>query len=340
MKKLFVGVLALFLLFGLCACGSAETPEKDQTQPTDPTDLTEPALAPNIMQREDPTGDDSMNILFVSNSTCYYFRDELYGLLTAAGYEDVTLALTYYSGCSIKKHYDWWKSGEANYEFRVCDKDGEHIYEGYSLEAALGFRNWDVISFDNNAGSFASGEIATSLANAEPYFGELFAGIKEQFPLSRFFWHEVWSNEIGYSLSFKMETVEQRTAVYNAKKGVAQIMADTYGLEIVPTGDAWEKVRDNQLITTPISGIPMDKFTLCTRVQSNALKDDFTHDGDMGGGQYLNACVWFEIITGESCLGNTFRPKYEYAGIDCSLSEEKIALLQNAAHEAVAELKK
>ena len=59
-------------------------------------------------------------------------------------------------------------------------------------------------------------------------------------------------------------------------------------------------------------------------------KGDYGHDGDIGGGQYLNACVWYEILTGNSCVGNTFRPSYE-------LSEEKIAVLQAAAHQAVAE---
>ena len=48
-----------------------------------------------------------MIVLFVSNSTCYYFTDELMGLLKAAGYENVTLALTYYSGCSVKCHHRW-----------------------------------------------------------------------------------------------------------------------------------------------------------------------------------------------------------------------------------------
>ena len=289
-------------------------------------------------EKGDPKGDDSMNVLFVSNSTCVYFPDELVGMLSAAGYKDIKLCGVYYSGCSIKQHHDWWKAKEAHYTFNVDGVNGRTSFKEYDLMAALNYCNWDVISFDNNARSFASGDVQISLGNAEPYFGQLFTFIKEQFPKTRFFWHEVWANEIGYSLAFKMETVEQRTQVYNAKKGVAKIMADTYGLEIVPTGDTWEKVRDNELITTPIPGIPMDRFTLCTRVQSNAMKDDFTHDGDMGGGQYLNACVWFEVLTGKSCVGNTFRPQYEFAGIDCSLSEEKIALLQNAAHEAVMEL--
>ena len=281
-----------------------------------------------------------MKVFFVSNSTCYYFTDELYGLLSAAGYEDVNLCLVYVSGCSLQQHHGFWKSGEGAYQFRVLNKNGLQIMEETSLESALRHLNWDIISFDNNARSFASGDVQTSLSNAEPYFGELYAAIKEQYPLSRYFWHEVWANEIGYSMAFKMETKEQRSQVHNAKKGVAQIMADTYGVEIVPTGDAWEKVRDLELFSTPVAGIPVDKFTLCTRVQNGQIKDDYSHDGDMGGGQYLNACVWFEIITGESCVGNSFRPKYEFLGVDCSLSEEKITILQNAAHEAVTELKK
>ena len=280
--------------------------------------------------------DDTLNVFFVSNSTCYYFTDELYGLLEAAGYQNVNLGLVYYSGCSIKQHYEWSQSGKSNYQFRVWDKEGLHVFENYSLDDALMAYDWDVISFDNNARSFASGDVQTSLANAEPYFGQLLAYIKNRVPDARYLWHEVWANEIGYSLAFNMETVEQRTAVWNAKRGVAQHMEKTYGVDVVPTGDAWEPVRDLPLFTTPVEGTGVEKFTLCSRVTAaGGFKDDFTHDGDIGGGQYLNACVWFEVLTGTSCLPNTYRPEYTLKGIDCSLSEEKIDVLKNAAHDAV-----
>lgn len=280
-----------------------------------------------------------MNVFFVSNSTCYYFTDALYGMLTAAGYENVTLALNYYSGCSIMKHYEWWKTKKAGYQLRVLDRDGLHITENVSLRDALQTKNWDFISFDNNARSFASGNVAISLSMAEPFFGKLYAQIKAQFPLAKFLWHEVWANEIGYNMAFEMKTAQQRTKVYEAKKGVALHMNKTYGVGIVPTGDAWEKVRDLPLFITPIDGLEIDRFTLCTRIQSGKLKDDFSHDGDIGGGQYLNACVWFEILTGQSCVGNAYRPVYTFNGRDCSLKEEKIGLLQQAAHAAVAECK-
>ena len=169
MKKIMIMLLVLSLF--LCACGGAETPETQDTKP----------VSTGIFP-ESPKEDTALNVFFVSNSTCYYFTDELYGLLNAAGYEDVTLALVYYDGCPLEKHYKWLQEGAANYEFRVLDKDGMHSYEGYGLEAALKTKNWDVISFDNSAKTFASGDVQTSLGNAEPYFGNLLAHIKPQFP--------------------------------------------------------------------------------------------------------------------------------------------------------------
>jgi len=338
-RKLLTAVLLVCLTVSLLAGCASQSAQQTQPQTQNTTIPESTGLPADIFQKSDPKEDKDLNVFFVSNSTCFYFTDELYGMLTAVGYENVNLTLVYYSGCSIQKHFEWWKTQMAGYQLRVLDKDGLHVTENVSLKDALQTKNWDVISFDNNARSFASGDVLTSLANAEPYFGKLYKDIKEQFPLTDFYWHEVWANEIGYNLAFEMKTVEQRTKVYEAKKGVALRMNETYGLKIVPTGDAWEKVRDLELFRTPIAGLAIDKFTLCTRVQAGKLKDDFTHDGDMGGGQYLNACVWFETLTGKSCIGNPFRPSYTFNGIDCSLTEEKITVLQNAAHSAVEELK-
>ena len=64
---------------------------------------------------------------------------------------------------------------------------------------------------------------------------------------------------------------------------------------------------------------------------------DGYHYGDIGGGQYLNACVWFEILTGKSCIGNPYRPLY-MDDPELSPSEELVLMLQKAAHEAVAKL--
>ena len=102
----------------------------------------------------------------------------------------------------------------------------------------------------------------------------------------------------------------------NAKITIAKEIKEKYSLPYIPTGQAWVEARYNPVINNQ----------LCLR---KAKPDDTSHDGDIGGGQYLNACVWFEMLTGQSCIGNSYRPDYE-------LSEAKIAILQQAAHNAVA----
>ena len=328
------------LLFGLLGCGAATQTESQPQQTsavTEPLETTVPAETKDS-NIDYPKEDEALNVLFVSNSTCNYFRDELLGMLEAAGYKDVNLCLTYYSGCRVEQHYQWWVNEEHNYDFRICSSQGTKHIEAYSLQWALDYADWDIISFDNSARTFGSGDVNTSFGFIEPYLGKLLEDIRAQQPNARYFWHEVWSNEVGYEISFVMSSVEQRTQVFNAKHGVMELVCDTYDMEPVPTGDAWEKVRDLPLFTESHSWSGLDRFTLCTRIEGGKLKDDFSHDGDVGGGQYLNACVWFEVITGRSCVGNTFRPTYTLDGHDRSLSEEQIAVLQQAAHEAVQEL--
>ena len=95
------------------------------------------------------------------------------------------------------------------------------------------------------------------------------------------------------------------------------------GLIRIPTGEAWRRVRDGGY------------DNLCARIGVNGGLGDNSHDGDTGGGQYLNACVWFEVLTHTSCIGNTYRPTY-IQGQVYTLSEDVVTALQEAAHAAVA----
>ena len=74
--------------------------------------------------------------------------------------------------------------------------------------------------------------------------------------------------------------------------------------------------------------------------QGIAVNGALAHDGDILGGQYLNACVWFEIITGINPIGNTYAPTYKYNGTTYELDSDITFLeLQEAAHQAVLDLR-
>ncbi|MBO5836698.1 MAG: DUF4886 domain-containing protein [Oscillospiraceae bacterium] len=330
MKRFLCTILLCSLLFGLCACGSGEQKQTEKT----------PETTQMKIDQDDPAGDDTMNVLFISNSTSWYFMDELYGMLAAAGHKEFNLCHLYYSGCSLKQHVDFMKGAEKPYQFKVTNKNGVNITKDMDLETAMGTRNWDYIVTHNNAYSYRSENGETAYTETEPYLKELLNFVREKFPLSKYLWTNTWVPNVGYSLSFKMTSVDQRKRVQEANDQVSQFVKRDFGLDVVPCGKAWSKVRDLEILNTVPAGLDVEKFTMFTMIINGKISDDSVHDGDIGGGQYLNACVWFEVLTGESCIGNTFRPKYTYQAWDWSLSEEKIDILQKAAHEAVEENKK
>ena len=99
-------------------------------------------------------------------------------------------------------------------------------------------------------------------------------------------------------------------------------------IELVPIGTAWQNARKN---TYDIGGEEVKVGDiLCNKDPDGTSGGDCDHDGTTGGGQYLNALVWFELFSGKSCVGTTWRPtKYE-------VREDRALALQKAAHEAIA----
>ena len=307
MKRVLALILCLVcittLLIG-CAAKPNETIPEETTLPK------------NILQKEDPTTDDTVNILMIGNSHCYYYTDELVGLAAAAGIK-LRVSNVYYSGCTISMHYKWWKEGQSNYKLITHDENGRTEIENANLEYCLQQANWDAISLQTGTADFMAKPAEQVLSETKTMRAELWEYIKTQFPLTKHYWHHSWSYQLGgEKFGVVYDDVSKQ---HNLDKNLAAI-ADQICIENevlrIPTGPAWRIVRDGGY------------DNMCERI---GVTGDYGHDGDVGGGQYLNACVWFETITGQSCIGNTWRPDY-------ALSEDLITTFQQAAHDAVAEI--
>ena len=319
MKRIFCLAMVMLLAFSLfSACGNASS-SSESTAPAESSEPTEGVKKPamNIYQKSDPTQDNVFNILMIGNSHCYYYADELYSIAAAAGIK-VRVSNVYHSGCIIKQHYQWWKEGLGNYTFITHDENGRTAVEGATLEYCLKQANWDVISLQSGTTDFAAKPPEQVISETREMRKELWEHIKTQFPMSKYYWHHSWSFQVGankfgiqYDEPSKQHELDQKLAT------IAKQVCSEDNLLRVPTGPAWRIVRDGGY------------DDLCSRI---GVTGDYGHDGDVGGGQYLNACVWFETLLGQSCIGNTWRPDY-------NLSEDMIAMLQKAAHDAVAQMK-
>ncbi len=338
MKRILALILALLCL-PLVSCSSGLEPV-EETAPAENAQQTQKKTEEKKEETteekifEDPKEDGKMNILLIGNSYSYYWCDELYGMLAAAGYEDAKIYNVYYSGCKLYQHWNWLVNKESNYQLFCNDKSGRRGESDVGMDYCLSRQNWDIISFQQS-GSYvygANGSEENLRSSISEHLPLLYKYIHDRFPMAQYYWLQSWVHEIGDG-SKGLNTLEEQTAITSWHRNVAKEVCPRYGFTRVPCGDAWEAVRHNPIIKA-------NGYTLTTRVQKGKQIDDLSHDGDMGGGQYLNACVWFEKILGQSCVGNTFRPQYTLDGKDVSLSEEKIALLQNAAHEAVLNMEK
>ena len=301
------------MAIALCACGQ---------ELAAPAESTADASAP----AQDPSLDDELNILLLGNSYSYYWPDELWGMMDAAGYENVTICNIYYSGCTFEKHWTWHVANISNYRFITNDAAGRRSVEQWDLDRCLDYKNWDLISLQQSNGYMYNGGEVAQLASMEPYLGNLTDLLKSRFPQATYYWLQSWAHDVGYGV----DNIPHQQQITEAFGNVARKICDQYGFINVPCGDAWGLIRQDPLI---LEG----GKSLTTRIKGDdPMYDDLTHDGDHGGGQYLNACVWFEVLTQKSCIGNTFRPDYKLDDVEYPLGEEKIALLQNAAHTAVA----
>lgn len=315
-----MGMKKLLRLLSLCmvpalllgACGGVGSGA--DTQPT------EDPLA-NAIHKTDPADDDTLYILTAAASNSHYFLDELYGVLAAAGVKAKVCNLMKDS-TGINAFHQHWKNGENVFELIIHDENGKTVMENIGLDYALTVYNWDVFNMQEGT---APHRTMTALQAAEERrvaHGEMVAHIRQKLPLAKLYYQEIWSYDIGFDrFNYQMTSVEQQLAFSASIKEYTDIVCKEFDLKTIPCGSAWVIARESSPLTNK----------LCARLSYNNGEGDYYHDGDIGGGQYLNACVWFETLTGQSCIGNTFRPDYP-------LSKELIAVLQQAAHQAVADM--
>ena len=90
------------------------------------------------------------NVLLIGNSYSYYWPDELWGLLTASGLENVCVCNVYYSGCTFEMHWNWYLAGEKHYKFCIHESTERRVVKPSDLNTCLEYRNWDVISFQQS----------------------------------------------------------------------------------------------------------------------------------------------------------------------------------------------
>lgn len=287
-----------------------------------------------------------MKLLLIGNSFSYYWTDELYQLLAADGNEDAVVCDIYHSGCTFDEHLNWWGEGANEYSVIIHDKNGRTVIKKTTFEMALNYTDWDKISFQQSGRYIYTRGAEFHDKMIGDYLPRLYERVRARFPeVKDYYWLQNWTHELGLAGHCRMSSLEKQNEIYEGFRDVGLKYCKQFGFTNVPCGDAWKLIRHDPMFYAPTEEEGMlPHRTLHTRIGKAGFRDypfihngDLSHDGDIGGGQYLNAAVWFEMLTHKSVIGNTYVPSYVHktAGITFTFNEERVAALQNAAHQAV-----
>jgi len=354
-----------------------------------------------------------LNVLMIGNSFSMYYVEELYGLAEAAGI-NMAVYNVYYSGCPVWQYRDSLDAGIEEYDFYVTDSDGRRLVseEKVGLNYCLDEAEWDAISLQSGRQqSYTDYDKLIELNLEDAKY--LYNYIHQKAPSARLLWHHAWEYEVGYDKDIHSESANSTgsTDGQDVPTRANQILRhevnhnlalaicednEALGVEMVPTGDAWDLLREDYYLEVGTDVDSAEEITVDNRgnykhlcanpdkypvYKENAIADlglsewsgtaeevwaavpyaeeygDMYHDGSIGGGQYLNACVWFEVLTGKSCLNNKYLPTYTFTRgnitktykmyyDESTQTEEGVtrtnydaSVLQAYAHQAVEELK-
>ena len=207
-------------------------------------------------------------------------------------------------GCSLERHYNNIIEDKAVYwyeENAVAIKDS-------SVGEALSEREWDYITLQQV--SHDSGIIDTY----EPFLGKIVEYLQEKCPSAKIVLHRTWAYDDKSDHSGFGAYGRDRKRMYNAIVDTTSKIAEKYGFDVIPCGDAVELARD------------LEEFGTGAALSMN--RDGFHLSLDYG--RYLAALVMCKYFTGADAT----TVEYEPEGTDPQINK-KLKVIANKAFDLI-----
>lgn len=252
----------------------------------------------------DPEDDGTLRVLTIGNSFSEdAVENYLYDLAKAKGIS-IIIGNLYIGDASLVQHADNVSRNAAVYSYRKIDKEGvKTTLANQTIANTLADEKWTHISFQqvsSNSGMFETWQ--SSLKKVYDYVAP-----RATNPNVKFLLHQTWAYAQNSTHTGFANYNSNQLTMYNAIVDAVNKAKDLVEIDmIVPSGTAIQNGR------------------------TTVVEDNFTRDGyhlAIPLGRYTAACTWFEAITGQSVIGNTFKP--------VGVSDYEASISQNAAHFAM-----
>lgn len=279
----------------------------------------------------------TVRLLTVGNSFSQNATRYLPNLATAAGHKLLHRPIVV-GGASVQLHAEQARK----YERDAQDPAGLYANKR-SLQQELAAESWDFVTIQQ--ASVKSHDLGTY----RPYAAELRDFVTKYAPNAKLLVHETWAyrcDDPRFAVkSPKSGEPATQEAMYRGLASAYRIIAAELGARLIPVGDAFHRAD-----TDPQWGYQPDAKFDFRDARSPTLPDQ-THSLHVGwrwaqqkdgppklsmdghhantAGEYLGACVFYEVLFGDSIVGNPFVPP----GLDPDYAK----FLQQTAHQAITD---
>ena len=238
-------------------------------------------------------------------------------------------------GASLELH---WGRAERH---EKDPQDPAGLYGKRSLKQELASQPWDFVTIQQ--ASIKSHDVATY----RPFAKQLRDYIKQHAPQAGLLIHQTWAyrrDDPRFAVAKpKAGEPASQAEMYRMLTDAYTTIADELGVQRIPVGDAfyladtdpkWGYQPDpsydfqqKEPTTLPNQTHSLHIGWRLTKEKSGSQK--LTMDGHHANsaGEYLGACVWYEVLFGDSAVGNEFIPM--------GLAKDDARFLQETAHKAV-----
>lgn len=255
-----------------------------------------------------------MDVLFIGNSFSIDTSTALPSILKSMGLSTVAVYVLYKGGCSMKQHYEYFKSNEPVYELWQFDSRGEkRLEKKTTIKDVMKRFAYDVVVFQQY--SLESG----NYESYEPYLSKLIQAYKVTTiaPRTTFAFNQTWAYSSKHKNIKRYGTPEE---MWKKICAASNEMKQKSGIDIIiPCGTAVQNARKISSIST-----------------SNEWTRDNQHIS-LYQGRYLLACTFFESIIAPCFNADLRDDKTVYGKKNGEIVDEtNRRVIQNCAKLAVA----
>ena len=239
-----------------------------------------------------------LRVLSIGNS---YSQDAHHFLSALAAHEgrEIRTVNLFYSGCSLKKHYEFYQNNEDAYNYEINGKTNWNSHVG--LVDILKSEPWDIITFHEASYASCKGD------SVQPYLNLLIEVVRKHAPNAKLYLHQTWAYEAKSRRlceELHYETPAQMLADLKASYAKAAQEIDADG--VIPAGEVMYRALE--------LGAP-------------TVHRDTFHAG-LGLGRYLLGLTWYGVLTGRDT------DTVVYSDFDAPVSAQELAI----AHQAVRDV--